>query len=75
MIMFIFIMIGVKMMKLTKMILDYMIIFIIALTPISIFIIAGILAFHKIDGWGWFIVVGLFIGMNSRISTNTDDNN
>ena len=45
---------------------------IVCLVPIALFGIAGLLAFHKISGWGWFLFCALLIAGHMKYSYTPD---
>lgn len=47
---------------------EVMIMFFMCAMPISCFISAAFLAYHKKEGWGWLIFAGLMIASGIKIS-------
>ena len=45
---------------------------IVCLVPITLFGVAGLLAFHKISGWSWFLFCALLIAGHMKYSYTPD---
>lgn len=44
--------------------------FLVILMPITSIIVAGILAYKKIEGWGWFLLIALVLASGLKIHRN-----